>query len=165
MTPSELANKIAEEVFRTIERERGIVKAEIVDAVEKVLAQEASHPKPVLDETFKQLQEAGSLPNPRSYTGRLNQLAGYGPGKLGSIGDAEMADPSNQGRPVDVHSLKFRLGGWKTVEVVPSVTGHDVEVPLRPGMIFLIDGKLHRVVAVTKGIPGDEPESEEAPEA
>jgi hypothetical protein len=42
MTPSELANKIAEEVFRTIERERAIVKAEIVDVVEKVLAQDAS---------------------------------------------------------------------------------------------------------------------------
>lgn len=37
MTPSELANKIAEEVFRTIERERAIVKAEIADAVEKVI--------------------------------------------------------------------------------------------------------------------------------
>jgi hypothetical protein len=42
MTPSEFANKIAEEVFRTIERERAIVKAEIVDVVEKVLAQDAS---------------------------------------------------------------------------------------------------------------------------
>jgi hypothetical protein len=39
MTPSELANKIAEEVFRTIERDRAIVKAEIVDAVEKVVLQ------------------------------------------------------------------------------------------------------------------------------
>jgi hypothetical protein len=40
MTPSELANKIAEEVFRTIERERAIVKAEIVEGVERVIAKE-----------------------------------------------------------------------------------------------------------------------------
>jgi hypothetical protein len=39
MSPSELASKIAEEVFRTIEREKAIIKAEIVDAVEKVVLQ------------------------------------------------------------------------------------------------------------------------------
>jgi hypothetical protein len=40
MNPSELANKIAEEVFRTIEREKAIIKAEVVEAVERVLAKE-----------------------------------------------------------------------------------------------------------------------------
>lgn len=38
MNNQELATKIAEEVFKTIESERGIVKAQIVEAVEKVLA-------------------------------------------------------------------------------------------------------------------------------
>lgn len=40
MTPSELANKIAEEVFRTIEREKAIVKAEIVEGIERILTKE-----------------------------------------------------------------------------------------------------------------------------
>ncbi len=40
MTPAELANKAAEEVFRAIEREKRIVKADIAEAIEKVLLKE-----------------------------------------------------------------------------------------------------------------------------
>ena len=36
-TPQTLAEKVAEEIFRTIERERRIVKADLVEAAEKIL--------------------------------------------------------------------------------------------------------------------------------
>lgn len=57
MTPTELAARIAEEIFRTIERENGIVKAEIIDAVEKVLAQQKPRetpPPPPSESTLEQ---------------------------------------------------------------------------------------------------------------
>jgi hypothetical protein len=44
MTPHELATKIAEEVFKAIESERAIIKAHIVEAVEKVLLLSKAQP-------------------------------------------------------------------------------------------------------------------------
>lgn len=77
MTPSELANKIAEEVFRTIERERGIVKAEIVDAVTKVLAVEFAdidrHISETSNEVLKRVLDAGSITNQGSLKFRLGE--------------------------------------------------------------------------------------------
>lgn len=37
MTPTEVAEKCAEEVFRTVERERSFIKRQIAEAIEKVL--------------------------------------------------------------------------------------------------------------------------------
>lgn len=37
MTPNEIAQKAAEEVFRTIERERTLIKANVAEAIERVL--------------------------------------------------------------------------------------------------------------------------------
>jgi hypothetical protein len=75
MTPTDLASKIAEEVFRTIEREKAIVKAEIVEAVEKVVLHwqaaermsadaEKLSSAPVFGKSLvMQLLDAGSIPN------------------------------------------------------------------------------------------------------
>lgn len=62
MSPADLATKIAEEVFRTIERENAIVKAEIVDAVEKVVLQWQAGQQVARDaETLDRLRKAEAL--------------------------------------------------------------------------------------------------------
>lgn len=109
MTTAELAAKIAEEIFRTIERENSIVKAEIVSAVERVLAQEKAReapPPPPSQSTLEQiygqpgqqascnhmattiemLSEAGKLPNNGSFIaaqGALNAMVQRWEDKLG----------------------------------------------------------------------------------
>jgi hypothetical protein len=100
MTSTELANKIAEEFFRTIERENAIVKAEIVEAVERVLAKEISAP---LSDEWKrksaqafaeQMAIAGSLPNQGGFIRR----------------------------GVELDVTKFKLGEWKRLPS-PHATG------------------------------------------
>lgn len=58
MTPSEIAARAAEAVMRTIERNKRIVKAEIAEAIEKVLltSQQPSYAMWSEDAAFRQMQ-------------------------------------------------------------------------------------------------------------
>lgn len=81
MTTSELAAKIAEEVFRTIEREKAIIKADIVDAVEKVLALEQMQVYREAQQLSPSYSQFCGLPPGQSLVGtfgeRHNPLAAY----------------------------------------------------------------------------------------
>jgi hypothetical protein len=115
MSPAELATKIAEEVFRTIEREGRLIKADISEAIERVLAPAAAKSMARPKMTEEELAEVshwafpGLFPPPGSpLTGEQHRERFKAIMDAGSI--------PNPGKP----------SVWKVVKTIDA-TGHNVQ--------------------------------------